>query len=161
VADVLYEMGVWLYKLLMTAIIAAVCILLVSSAVKTELNTRELQGDLLLNRILYSPDSVWYTEGGAVRPGVIDLQKFTQEQMNNNFIYRDGYGGANITLSYGNEKKSIFIEKNTFDLYKKQYNEGWKNGGVLDTRTYPVVVRTASGEVNGMLVIEIAMPEKA
>ena len=160
-ADVTYEFPMWIMKTLMATIIAFVCVMLVANAVNKELNTRELQSDLLLSRILYSPDSIWYSAAGVTYPGVVDISKFDQNRLNANFIYRDNYGGANLTLKYGSEQHTILIENSTYQLYRKQFDEGLSKGGVVDAHVYPVVVKTANGEVNGVLTIEIAMPEKA
>jgi hypothetical protein len=156
-AGVVLEAGEWLYKIFITLILATVTIAIVGSTVNVELNTQKIQEQLMLSRILYSPDGFWHMEDGVLHPGVVDRARFKDEaHMEQAFQYKDNYGGAKLTLSSARGHDVAYINKPTFDNFDTQIRQGL--GGDVRIYTYPVVVRDENGVTNGKLTIQIAMP---
>ena len=154
------EAGEWIYKMAITFVVVIVCIAIVGSTVVNNVNTQPVQKQLMLARILYSPDSVWVTSEEVVYPGIVDLSKFTQDRMNTQFIYPDRYGGAKLSLTYNNQEQVIYIKQQYFDLYRTSFIQGIKNGGYVERHAYPVSVQDGTNTYNGYLVIEVGVPER-
>jgi hypothetical protein len=160
VAAVVLEAGEWIYKMIITLVVASIAIAMVGWTAHLEPNTRELQGELMLNRILYSPEGIWYRAEGVTHIGVIDKNNFDQKNINSAFQYPEGYGGARLTLFEPTATTTVYINEATFKEYEvrnqKRLNDirTWKY-------TYPVLIRVNDKEVNGRLLVEVLMPEQS
>jgi hypothetical protein len=170
-ADPVYESGAWIYKMLITFIVAAAAIGIVGLNIVNDLNTIEVQKQLVLSRILYSKDSFWVEENGVVKPGVIDQNKFTPGYFNSLFIYPHGYIGASISYTtirfQGNDytrpatqytSDSLYIDEQFFRHIQAQVEGGVGKTGSLETHILPVAIKTNAGMERGFLQIRIAAP---
>jgi hypothetical protein len=161
-SEAILELGPTIYKIFITAIMSVVVVAIVGSILSSDLNTRDVQKELLVNKILYSPDGFWYKAHGTTYPGVLDTSTFTQTTMDAAFIYPENYGGAKITyVTSAGESNPIYVNKPTYDNFKGQATIGLSKGGHLQTYSYPVVVQQGEQRSNGYLIIEVAYPEKA
>ena len=169
-AEIVYETGSWIYKILFTLIIASICIFVIGRTISSDLNTSHIQESLMLNRILYAPDGFWDKENGITIPGTVNIEQFTDEVMKKNFVYHKDYGAAKIslipnqgptTVIGSDDAKIIYINKPTYDNFERQMKGKLKSGGRISSHSYPIVIRTGTTYTNGYLVIQIAMPERA
>jgi hypothetical protein len=151
----------WVYKIAITLIVAVVVVAIVGNTMKSDLNTASIQKQLLLNRILYAPDSIWYVDAsGVVYPGIVDFSQFTQAHLDSTFQYPDNYGGAKLTLHGSGQETTVFIAEKNFKYYELNANRGIKQGGTVEVHTYPVLIHESNVEYNGYLSVTIAMPER-
>lgn len=164
-SGIIYESVAWIYKMFMTFVIAAVCIMLVANVVQYQLNTITVQEDLVLDRVLYSPDSFWYTNSdGILEPGVVNKQLFETGQLEKNIQFPAGYAGVRLQLYEIGQKTptEAYVNEQWFTTYSTAYQVGTVGGGSVVTHTYPVTITdNGNNPREGILVVDIAMPEKA
>lgn len=160
-SGIMYESFSWIYKVVITLVVAAAAIWIVGGSIANDINTYEVQKQLLISRVLYSPESIWYTDdSGMLHPGVVDAANFNQERMDAGFEYPDRYGGAKLSLVRKTGEENIYIEKETYTFYKNQFENRIRGGGHAETHLYPVVIRTGEQMENGYLILEVALPER-
>jgi hypothetical protein len=85
----------WLEQIPYIVLTAAVMIgifLLVNYYVNLSVDVRVIESEVLFNRILYSPNSIMYTDNvsGTVYPGVINMANFTDATLDNSIHYSAG-----------------------------------------------------------------------
>lgn len=155
---IVYESGAWLYKLLMALALAVVCVFLVTLVARSDLNTVSVQRDLLLQRVLYSPDSVWIVENGIVHTGVVDTRRWDQYQFDRLFAYPERYGGARLSVRIAGSDviQPVYVNKDWYTAYASQ-----RVGASVETHAYPVVINTNGVLQNAILIVDVAMPERA
>jgi hypothetical protein len=174
VTEPIFESVLWIYKMFMTFIVAVIILFIIGTTITNELNTIELQKELLFSRILYSPDGFWYVdENGVMHTGVVNLANFNQERVNNAFDYPQRYGGAKITLTAStipytsavSQPAAVYVNNEpgdqTYDTLRTQISSGLRNAGTLETRSYPVLIKENNQEKNGILTIEVVVPKIA
>jgi hypothetical protein len=131
-------------EIILTVVVLAGILILVSYFVNISVNIKPLQPELLLNRMLYSPGGITYqdNETGIVYPGVIDYEKFTNQTLDGMMKYSyDRMLSAKLEL-YNSRKE---LEKTAF------FNSIWFN------RIEPLASNKISGAESGVIT-EIYMP---
>lgn len=80
-----------------------------------DLETKGLEYDLLMNRLLYSPNSISYTDTtiGRTYPGIIDMNKFNEETLNKTFGDSKRFG---MKVNLG--KDTIYYNKESYDEFQ-------------------------------------------
>lgn len=70
---------IFIYRMIFLIVVAFVLVLLVGKFVQTNIDVRETEARLMIERIMYSPNTFNYVEPetGRVYPGIIDLEKFS------------------------------------------------------------------------------------
>ena len=90
-----------MFKLMFKLIFKFCVVFLIRQFVVSNLNVQDVQAEVFIDRVLYSPNGILYFDSGPQRavPGLIDTSKLKTEVLdslmdykNNNFI------AANITL---------------------------------------------------------------
>ena len=158
-AAIILEAGEWIYRMFFVLIVAVVSIGIVGWASNLEINTHDLQEQLLLNRILYSPNSIWYTQNSVMHTGVINREKFTQQTIDAAFKYPDNYGGAEIRLAAGSYSQTVYVNEPTYKSLYTQYAATFGDSQIR-TYTYPVVVKDGPRTINGLLTVTTAVPPR-
>lgn len=159
-----YEAGAWIYKMFFTFIIAIVAIFIVANSIKTDLNAREVQKELLFHVILYTSDAIWYQENGITYPGIIDLNRFDQQRIDASLHYPDNYGGAHLMVVRGEAQivaAQAYVNRLTYNNLQTLTGTGAQQAGLIETRVYPVQIRNGDNKDNGYLIIQVTMPEIA
>ena len=161
---VVQETTSFIYRMLITFIVAVVAIAIVALMVRDNTNTIDVQHALLLDRILLSPDGPWDIDEttSMVYPGVIDSSKFNKAQFDNSFIYPKGYGGARLILQDGATTNEQFVNKDTYSELITIIEAGIANGGRISVHNYPILIvdHDGSNQRNGFLTIEIVTPPR-
>jgi hypothetical protein len=166
-SEAVEESVLWLYKMVITFVVAIIALFIVGSSITNELDTIELQKSLFLNRVLYSPDGFWYVdEQGVMHTGVVNRAEFRKEKIELNFNYPDQYGGALLQLrslpsEAVNIDSALYIEESTYKAISGQVELGFEGAGTVETHNYPVLIKDGNREVNGMLTVRMAMPERS
>ena len=160
--------GEWLEQIPYIIITIAVMIgifLLVNMYVSIRVNIKPLQTEVLFNRIMYSPNSIMYTDNitGIVYPGVIDLDKFTNATLDNAVKYSyERHISAKLEL-YDKEKqlvKTAYLNKGWYDRLEPLTKAGIKGPGSAKvyTKSIPLIYRENQVNQPGFLRIRIIIP---
>lgn len=166
--EAVLEAGSWVYKMLVTLVLAVVCVGIVGLVVRSETNTIDVQRELLFNRLLYDPQGFLYTDQdtGVTVTASVNKAWFAQAVGNQLFVdqtftYLPNYGGAEVTLIDGNERTTVRVNAQTYDTIRVSATANIDRGGQLVTRTYPVRIYDNGATRGGWLVITVATPERA
>ena len=131
-------------EIILTVVVLAGILILISYFVNISVNIKPLQPELLLNRMLYSPAGITYqdNETGIVYPGIIDYEKFANETLDGMMKYSyDRMLSAKLEL-YNSKKE---LQKTAF------FNGVWYN------RIEPLASNKIGGAESGVIT-EIYMP---
>jgi hypothetical protein len=87
----------------------------------SDFKTEYIEGEMLLYNAFYSPDGFSYVDSaiGRTYPGLIDLEKFTDQTLDNSeFFTNNNHIAARFTLKtpYGSAFKEAYLNKNYFIL---------------------------------------------
>lgn len=161
--EAVLEAGSWIYKMVVTLVLAVVCVAIVGLVIQTDTNTVDVQRELLFSRVLYDPQGFLYTDEktGVTRTGVIDRARFTQEHANEAFQYVTNYGGARVSLIDGSSTTTIDINAATYNNIRVLTESRIKDGGSIVNRTYPIIIYDKGTQRNGWLSIVVAVPARA
>lgn len=152
----------FIYKMLMTLIIAIACVGIVSTIVKFDLNTIDIQRELVFNRVLYDPQGFLYTDkDGVTHTAVIDRERFDTIDVDATFTYLPNYAGVKVDLIIDGDTKTRIINSMTYDNIRLATEANIKDGGSLVKRAYPVIVMDNGKRTSGWLNITVAVPARA
>lgn len=176
-AEPVYEAGAWVYKMLITLAVAVVALGIVGYSVKQEVNVRDVQARILLERFLYSPDGIWYQTPERSYTGIIDARTLAdypalQERLDKAFQYPDGYGALRVSVIRleQTDSRSIYgtvtIGKATWQALAPRIEAGTQGIGIYEQHSYPVTVRsfytdTQYVDTPALLRVELVVPQRA
>ena len=163
-AQVSSLMTITIPRLLFLVIVLFSVVFLIRQFVVSNLNVQDVQAEVFIDRVLYSPNGILYFDSGPQRavPGLIDQSRLKTEVLdslmdykNNNFI------AANITLfdtknnivSSAAYNKESYLNWNPIALSRLQ-----GSGGVKRTTKTILVNYMDSGLHQGYLRFEVLMP---
>jgi len=134
-----------LIGVVITVVVFVFALILINHQNRLTSVSPRLNADFLAHRFLANSDCFAYQDKdtGRTYPGIIDLNKFTTEQMNKCYLpdKEKGYIDYNFKLSLSNEQKSIitnnFYNKDDFTLH------------------YLVLVKTTTGLKKDTLIITV------
>jgi len=104
------EIPKMIYYAFFIVILAFIIIGIFSIFVVREVNTSDLENHLIVHKLLVSDNCLAYSDGTRVFPGIIDLDKFNEERLNNCLDASFGKGpGVKLDFYYtaGNLVESI------------------------------------------------------
>ena len=141
-------------------------VLLVKVLLVTKVDVRQVEADILVNRILLSQNGISYYDESVKRlyPGVIDLKKFQEIGKGNPNTLDTGiitYGSDNpiisakITLKQASKEDiSIFYNKDRFDKWEPRALPGIKGAGAFNSFKDKKYVLVKEGDVIFPAVLE-------
>lgn len=157
-------------KIILIGIVFIVTVLIVNRYVLSKVDIQELEASLLIDRIIYSKNCFSYYDENLRRPfpGIIDLNKFTSENLDSCIFYdydsegktKNIYTSAKLTL------KNLETEEKT-SIY---HNEDWYSNwfplvgirGAGGTKMYQesnyVLIQTENGLQRGKLDYYVIIP---
>jgi hypothetical protein len=159
--EAVLEAGSWIYKMIITLIVAVICVAAVGLVIRSETNTIDLQRELVFNRVLYDPQGIIWVDDGIAHPGIIDKSRIEQTHVSETFQYLDRYCGIGITLLDNGERQTVVVNEGTLRLINTGVQAGITGTGSLVTRAYPVRIKDGANIRNGWLEITVAVPVKA
>jgi len=157
-------------KIIMISVIFIVTVLIVNRYIMSKVDVQELEASLLIDRMIYSRNCFSYYDDDLLRPfpGIIDLDKFTSENLDSCIFYdydsegktKNIYTSAEVILTYldSGEEEIIF------------HNEWWYSNwyplrgirGPGGTKSYKesnyVLIKTENGLEKGRLDFDIILP---
>ncbi len=90
----------------------------VNAYTSRKVDIKNLDSYVINNRLLFSDDCLAYNDEIKVYPGIIDLKKFNEQNLDNCMQYKEGLGYlVNLSDVNGNVIKTV--EMNNEDLAKK------------------------------------------
>ena len=168
-----FEILMWVPRILFLVVVMFTVMILIRSYVATTIDTSELEANIFISRILYSPNSISYFDSdiGRTYQGVIDINKF-KSQTADKFLERSVYYGDNnkeIGAKFllrdlsSNENNEVTIYYNE-DFFREQekiagsgFTEG-PGGAKLYVKNYNIIVQKGSVLTNGVLTMSIVIP---
>lgn len=151
--------------IVLTLIVMTGIFTLVNIYINITVDTKPLQREILFNRIMYSPDSIIYTDDitGKVYPGVIDWDRFTNETLDNSIKYSyEKHMAAKLEL-YDLKKdlvKTAYLNNIWYNRLEPLARNRIKGAGSawIYPRSVPTLYR--KNEINrpGYLRVEIIIP---
>lgn len=107
------EIPKMIYYAFFIVILAFLIVGIFSIFVVREVNTSDLENHLIVHKLLVSDNCLAYGSGGRVFPGIIDLDKFNEERLNNCLDASLGKGpGVKLDFYYPNGELFDSIELN-------------------------------------------------
>lgn len=166
-----FEILMWVPRLAFLVVIMFVIMVLIRSYVTTTIDISELQANIFINRILYSPTGISYFDEDIERtyPGVIESDKF-KSQITEKFLEKSiYYGGANKEVGAKfvlkdlseNKETIIFYNENFFKEQKKLVDVGFTKGpgGARGyNKKYDVLIFKNMALYKGILTINVVIP---
>ncbi|HJX06401.1 MAG TPA: hypothetical protein VJ461_06850 [Candidatus Nanoarchaeia archaeon] len=158
----------WLEQIpyiVLTIIVFVGIFLLVNYYVNITVNVKSLQVEVLFNRLMYSPNSTIYTDNvtGILYPGIIDLEKFTDETLDNSIkYYYERHAAAKLELfnQKGESVKIAYLNKLWFERLEPlaKAGVGGASSAEIYTKKIPVSYRENRVNLPGFLKVEILLP---
>ena len=139
-AEISSEVILIIPKIIFIIVVIFSFVILVKILIVTNVNVRDTESQILINRILFSKDSISYFDADTERlyPGIIDLKLFEALSKNNPNILdmsTISYGGDNpiiaakLTLkSEPNKDIVAYYNKERFDKWEPRVLPGIKGG---------------------------------
>jgi hypothetical protein len=151
-------------KIILTILVLLGIIALINYYVNVGVNVESVEREVLFNRLIYSPNSIMYTDNvtGRGYPGIIDYDNFTNETLD-----------RAITYTY---EKHIAAKLELYDLQKQLIQTAYLNGiwfsrleplarnhiaksAEIYQRTIPIIYRKDGIDSPGFLTVEVLIPE--
>lgn len=148
------EGGEWyfiLYRLGLAIIVVAIVLVMTSKYEGRDIDVTPLEAELLLDRVYYSATCFAANDNIRGYPGEIDMEKFTQGQLNNCL-----HGPAYIKAELLNQKQVLYNDE---DLYIRNEPYCKFSKFTCTTRLVPVLIR--NGKVTtDTLNITVIIPKQ-
>ena len=146
----------WIIRMILLLVIMMTIYAIISINLSRGIETNDIQREIIKSRFLYGPGCIIYSNENKDYPGIIDLNKLTNDQYFRCFDNSKLFG-INLTIS-SNEKmisnsyynKDIYDLKFSCKLNKPKYN-------CLESSDY-LLYRDANGKINsGILIIDLVI----
>jgi len=169
--NVTFEFLMWIPRLVFIVIVMFAIMVLIRSYVTVTIDISELQANLFVNRVLYSPTAISYFDKDIERlyPGIIDFDKF-KLQTNEKFLEKSVYYGeknteigAKLVLKDLSENAELttFYNEGFFKEQKKLVDSGLTEGpgGARGyNKKYNVRIFKNNDLHEGILTVEVVIP---
>ncbi|MBI2670985.1 hypothetical protein HYX18_03345 [Candidatus Woesearchaeota archaeon] len=112
------EVLVWLYRLLMLVFVVMFIYLIINAYLTRSIDTNYLEASVLFSRLIYGNNCILYNNEIKDQPGILDLNKITENDLNKCFSIKNRDIGFDVKLlsDDGQVLKDVIINKDFFDL---------------------------------------------
>ncbi len=86
------ELIIWLPRIIVIAVIAGIVFFLITMPIKQNFQIDKLQQGILMQRFVYSENCLAYKENDRIYPGIIDSNKFNDQNLRNCFQANNNVG---------------------------------------------------------------------
>ena len=155
-----------LIRILIMAVVVLGIVLLFKSLLFSDLDVSQVKNGVLYSKIMYSPNGITYVDErtGRAYPGTIDLDKFTEETLENSINYTyERYISAKLTLLDDKkaEKKTIFLNKVWYNRWLPLSNKQFLGLGSTEKQeTIVTIIYKENNEFKqGFLTITTLQPK--
>ena len=154
-----FNMLMWIPRIIFMTIVIFSILLMVGSYFRFEIAISGAESELFVQRLLNSPHGISYYDplSNRVYPGIIDLDNF--DLLNKSVFYGEQkqVGAKLIVKDLGNKVLSERIYNNI--VYRRLAQEG-KGGVDVFRKSLYILVRNESGQIPGMLNLEVVLIPK-
>lgn len=131
----------------------------------SQIQTEDLEMDVIFNRIMYSPNAISYTDinTGRTYLGIIDPARIEDSILDKAIVYpKERSYSANITLLGSGITKTGYLQKDWFVRFAPLGRSGIQGEGGIDYFKKEIPITYVSGEdfLRGKLIIEVAKPRR-
>ncbi len=142
--------------ILMTGIVFIVVINVIHDSLKKNTDVSEIEDYTLKNILFYNKDCIAYEENTRTIPGIIDLKKF--QEYNLNKCFKNSIFGMKLSLIYNNEVKTVLVNEDIFRQESFCYD---KSQLYCNNKDYYVLINDGDKIKNGVLRIELVKLRRA
>lgn len=132
------DAGFWIFRIILIMVVVFAAVFFVNSIIKTNLDTEGLELDLILARIINSPDCLAYQDSDTNRiyPGYVNLNFYSQSYLEKNCVKLNSGDLVGIRIEL-DSKEPIYLNKDYYDdteplTFSSKYYKVQKS--------YPVIV---------------------
>ena len=109
------------FRMLFITLTFFVVFLFTSYQIQEKIEIQDIKNTVFITRALYSPTSFSYADidTGRVFPGIIDMARFNDNQLNNSFYYSGNNMAARFEIKYidSNKTKKAYLNKKYYDRW--------------------------------------------
>jgi len=162
-------------RLVFLTIIFFVVMLMLNIAITMNSNSEQLEADVFINRLLYSPSGVFMFDSvtGRVVTSIVDPSQLTTQRIESDIYFKSSnHIGAKIEL-YEFSKleegaeissvKKVYFKKSNYESYKPLFDAWGKIPGVGGIKQYektiPVVIQKDGVQTLGRIEFEVLIPK--
>jgi hypothetical protein len=156
-----YETIIWTIRYSLFATIMLTVLVIVSWVLIMNINVQDVESKVFINRVIYSENINYVDENGRLHPGVIDMNKFYQGNLEKEFIYPDERAlAAKITLYEAGETsgKTIYYNKEWYNNWEPLRGLGGKGGISFVQRNVSVMIKYGEELKSGILGFKVIIP---
>lgn len=157
-----YDFITYVVRLIVILILATSVVALVQVFKVNSLNTTELEMNILFQRIYYS-DIITYEEAGKLQTGIIDLNKFKSENLNEQINYTSSrHIAARLTIkSLGETPIDAFLNEKWFERWKQSIDQTTFGSSAHNSVEKKIPISIMQGGIlkKGTLEVLIIMPK--
>jgi len=150
-------------RMLMLIFVALSVVIIVRKFMILSIDTGPLESNILINRLIYSPDCLADRDSLLrLRPGIIDLERFTEGTLNKCLFYGDqnDFAAGNLTLLFleTDQRHELLYNRQGYLLLKPRAGaEG--PGGARSFSDWKYVLANDKGTLRkAILFIEVILP---
>jgi len=147
-------------KIFFLVIVVLSVVFMVNGFIITEIDSREAEAYILINRILYSPNGIVYYNSQLERayPGMIDLSRFDKIVLEDSlYSSHNDWIGAKLNLMKL-DKTNIKTIKYNEEVYDSLYlQSGIKGGPIEKTSQKYVLIKNEEEIISGILDISVVV----
>ncbi len=162
------DIVLWIFRIVVLVTMAVILAVFAGLALRTTVDIRNAETKLMINSIIYSPNGIILTQNGRAYPGVIDIQKFTLNDMDLAFhvvfdpLPEKQFWAYNLTLFNASMKPitSVIGNEDWYHRWCVLAGTGLPGtgGAIRLVETYYVEIRHPDKSEMGFLRVDITRP---
>jgi alpha-N-acetylglucosamine transferase len=170
-----FNMIVMILRMIFLIVVALVIVIIINVALDLQIDTKETEANILMSRILYSPEGISKYDSitGRVETCIVDVKNMNSTRLDNGiYIENNNRIAAKVQLYRyeGTGKLSTFVAEAKYnrDIYDSLepvaeafYNVGGIGGVLIFEKEYPVVIFDKGEEVLGKVEFTVLIPKSA
>jgi hypothetical protein len=154
------------FRFVILLLVALTFVMLTNTAFKSELDTGNVELDILAQGIMRSPNSISYVEGQRTYTGVIDIDRYSKVSLDETFHNdKNSFIAAKVELltSAGQAYKGLaprYLNKEKYELWYPLAKTGWIGRGSAQQKEkiFPVTIIENGVRSTGAIRITLVAP---
>lgn len=156
--------GVLIIRLMFMIFVSVSVVFLVFKFVAQSVDVKPAEGNILLNRLIFSPGCLAYTDTVLNRsyPGIVDMAKFNSSNLDSCMYFGEDNDvvAANltlVTLGTGKVNSTYYNEEGYILLYPRAKLKGTGGAMLFEDKMY-VLLRDGAEQKRALLTIKLLLP---
>lgn len=154
------------FRFVILLLVALTFVMLTNTAFKSELNTGDVELEILAQGIMRSPNSISYVEGQRTYTGLVDIERYSKVSLDETFHNeKNSFIAAKVELlsSTGQAYKDLaprYVNKEKYDLWYPLAKTGWIGRGSAKQKEkiFPVTIIDNGVRSAGAVRITLVAP---